>query len=139
MMIMEDDLALAAEWQIAFEEAGMRVVQTHNASDCLDWLARNEAHTVIADIYIRRDGALISDGGVKLVGMLRSAGTRAERPDLPIVAITGASGGRGAPVLELASAMGADLVLRKPVPIPDLIAKVEGLMRLREQEREQSA
>ena len=129
IVIMEDDAALAADWQIGLERAGHTVVQTRSASECLDWLRSNDADLLIADIYVQRDGALVPDGGIKLIGLLRAAGGPMERALLPIIAVTGIGrdGSTTPPVLELAQSLGANAIFRKPVAIPDLMNAIDTL------------
>ena len=133
ILIMEDDLPLAAEWQFRLEETGHTVIQTRNATECLQWLDQNSADLLLADIYVQRDGALVPDGGIKLIGLLRAAGGRTERATLPIIAVTGMGrdGGTVPPVLELAQSLGADVVFRKPVAIADLLHTIDTLVTAR--------
>ncbi|QPH53868.1 response regulator [Pontivivens ytuae] len=134
ILILEDDQPLAAEWQIALEGEGYTVVHCRDATSALDYLEGHDADLVIADIFIYREGTLTSDGGVKLVGLLRAAGARTERPDLPIISITGQpqDGRFVPPVLDLTTSLGADLALEKPVPIPDLLGHVRSLIGSRD-------
>lgn len=130
IVIMEDDLPLAAEWQLNLESAGHTVVQTYGADECLEYLSKNHADLVIADIYIQRDGVYIGDGGIKLIGLLRATGGKSAQPTLPVICVTGI--GRGTkhmpPVLELAKSMGANAVFQKPVAIPELMDCIEILL-----------
>ncbi len=134
ILILEDDQPLAAEWQIALEEEGYEVEHCRDATSALAYLEKNDASLVIADIFIYRDGVLSSDGGVKLVGLLRAAGARTERPELPIISITGQpqNGRFVPPVLDLTTSLGADLALEKPVPIKDLLGHVRRLIGSRQ-------
>lgn len=130
IVIMEDDQPLSAEWQSHLEDAGYEVVQTRSATECLQWIDRNAVDVLITDIYVQRDGALVPDGGIKLIGLLRAAGGATERATLPIIAVTGM--GRAfdivPPVLELARSLGANLTFQKPVAIPELLHAVDTLL-----------
>lgn len=141
ILIMEDDLPLAAEWQTKLERAGHTVIQTRSATECLEWLEQNTADLLIADIYVQRDGALVPDGGIKLIGLLRAAGGRTERATLPIIAVTGVGRDSGTipPVLELAQSLGANVTLRKPVAIAELLHTIDTLVTARPDEEKSRA
>ncbi|SOH94571.1 Response regulator receiver domain-containing protein [Monaibacterium marinum] len=130
IVIMEDDIALAAEWQLHLEQAGYIVVQTNGASECLEYLSDNHADLVIADVYVQRDGVFVGDGGIKLIGLLRATGGKMAQPALPVICVSGVGGGTKhlPPVLELAKSMGANAVFQKPVAFSDLIKCIEALL-----------
>lgn len=131
ILILEDDKALSVSWQDGFEQAGDRVLTANSATRALELLEENHVDLLISDIFIHHDGALTSDGGVKLIGLLRAAGARTERPELPVLAITGQPQDSKfvPPVLDLAKSLGADLCLEKPIEVADLVAKSHRLIR----------
>lgn len=131
VLILEDDQALALSWQQGFEEHGDRAIIASTATQALELLDSTPIDVLISDMYIYVGDKLGSDGGVKLIGLLRAAGSPSERIELPIIAITGQPQDSRfmPPVLELAKSLGADLCLEKPISVSTLVHTTHDLLR----------
>ncbi len=118
ILIMEDD-----ELQSALFAAGLRgidheVTVAHSGTEALKLLSERAFDLLITDIIVNRDGRSVADGGVLLIGRLRSGNanpTLRANAQIPIIAMSGAVSHIGMEnILNMAQGIGADEVLAKP-------------------------
>ena len=95
-----------------------------------------EINLLITDIYVRDLGRPVADGGLLLINRVRRPGPESEimaPPDLPIIAVSGATGHTGQEhLLRIAGSLGADEVLTKPFH-PEQLNRIIGDLLARRQ------
>lgn len=129
ILVLEDDAELAMELSALLSEQGHDVDWQRMAGEARNALDRHRYDLLICDIYIYRDGKIIPDGGLALIGWIRTA---AYTPDcawmkgLPIIAISGATRLPGNEhILNIAKTIGADHTIAKPFNETALLRIVE--------------
>ncbi|MEL7464978.1 MAG: response regulator [Pseudomonadota bacterium] len=132
IMILEDDRQLSRRWKGALTGVGHTVEIVETASEGLALAREKKFDLCIVDIFIKRDGAYVPDGGVILISKFRQVHPDRSEPwwsTVPIIAITGASGILGGyDPLRTARDMGANLMIRKPIPLNEMMKCVEDLL-----------
>ena len=134
ILLMEDDADYAAMIAevLAVSEHYTKICS--NATEAWDELRYNRYDLLITDIYVKRDGAYTADGGVTLLGRVRSPANSIDQNlrwmiDMPILAITG---GKAIPggydPLKQARDMGANFLMRKPIGLEELTQAVDQLL-----------
>ncbi|MEO1613544.1 MAG: hypothetical protein AAFU55_14500, partial [Pseudomonadota bacterium] len=108
------------------------VTVVESATDAISVALERVIDLCIVDIFIQRDGVYVPDGGVILISKFRQMHP-AETPPwwrhVPIIAVTGASGiSGGFDPLRTARDMGANVRMRKPIPLSELLQCVEDLL-----------
>ena len=135
ILIMEDDEAQAYAWTEALKAIGHEVVCRGNGTSAYDELLGQRYDLLITDILVKQDGRFVSDGGVLLISRLRLDRHDLQYPwlkDLPILAISGGiSVPGGYDPLAIAGTVGADAMLKKPVPLEVLTMTVNRLLEMR--------
>ncbi len=132
VLILEDDFSLAYNWAGAFTERGY-IADVAQKRDEAEGMAEGQPYdVVVVDLFIEgMDGRPSGDGGIMLISHLRrpvrSGFEWAERA--VIVAVTGAEPSPLLDHLEFATSFGADMSIRKPVQIDQLIDEVEECLR----------
>lgn len=117
ILLMEDDIAYAHIVTEAMSDVGFDVIHTRNASDALDVADEHEIDLIITDIFVRKMGKLIPDGGIKLTSKIRQI----QRRNIPILAISGSFTGLNAREMKSAvSTVGASYTLAKPFKAEEL-------------------
>ena len=135
LLIMEDDEAQAYAWSEALTDAGHEVESCSNGTAAYEAMLHKRYDLLITDILVKQDGRFVSDGGVLLISRLRLDRSNSEYPwlkELPILAISGGiSVPGGYDPLAIAGTVGADAMLKKPVPLEALIMMVNRLLEAR--------
>lgn len=133
ILVMEDDEDQAALLRIALDAEGHTVTLAHTGTEAYEacLYASPPYDLLITDILVRMDGQIVSDGGVSLIGKLRTANDG--RPEwfltLPIIAITGVTARYpSGNYLEIAKGLGANELLRKPIDLETLSKTVNTLL-----------
>lgn len=125
ILIMEDDTELANLLAESIESAGHSVALSENATDALAHYKDYGADLLVADIIVKRNGQIVADGGVILTHRAKAM-ARQHGKQLPVIAISGAGGGRsGVDVLASARGVGADASLEKPFAPGDLLTEID--------------
>lgn len=129
VLIMEDELTLRHELADGLRDFGHECDCVGSVPDAMAALQEAEYDIIITDIYVLKNGQLAPEGGVSLIGWMRTfryrRGPLSRLGDMPIIAITGAAVTPGKQyVLHLAVNIGATIALRKPVAIPDLNERI---------------
>ncbi|MEM6708639.1 MAG: response regulator [Pseudomonadota bacterium] len=124
ILLLEDDFRQAAALQARLEAAGYVVDVVERADAAITRLRTLHYDLLVTDIYTDQPGR----GGLYLVGMIKQA-IDYGLPDLPIIAITGASAVRGAhPLSAYLEQLGVDAFLVKPIRPLELELAVEHLL-----------
>lgn len=124
ILIFEDDIPLGAAWKDVLEQAGHTCVHAYTLREAERIHKKQFFDVVVVDLYLNRsDGSLSAEGGLLLLtsirGMLANRATR-------VLVVTGVDLDEAEfDILSFATELGADKVLRKPVPIPILTEIVE--------------
>ena len=134
ILLMEDDPDHSMLMSEVLMSVGHEVTVRSTGSDAWNTLLSTRFDLLISDIYVKVSGAYVSDGGVSLLGKIRMPRPVQDTElvwlkDLPILAISGGitvSGGHDP--LRQARDMGANAMLRKPVPIDLLLSTVHELL-----------
>ena len=115
IVIAEDDKDLAALIATQLEVSGMHSQICHQASHVARFLKNNFANLLLLDLH------LPDDSGFNLVDELRKQGT-----EVPVIFLTGESGEvQKVKALE----MGGDDYITKPFGFPELIARINAVLR----------
>ncbi len=131
--ILEDDTAFGSLMKEGLEGEGFKVELFDRASKALSFLSDTRVDLVITDVFVEVDGELVPDGGITLIGGIRSAsryGRAAQNRDVPIIAMTGRGGLLGKEFgLSNAAGIGANAGLQKPFAQPELVQLINKLLR----------
>ncbi|SNY48306.1 Response regulator receiver domain-containing protein [Pseudooceanicola antarcticus] len=132
ILLLEDEFDQAVLFQEYLSREGHETRICTGAREAMQYLAATPHDLVITDIFVRDRGAVVPDGGLRLIGSIR----RAWKPEgcatpanVPILAVSGAFDGPSKEYfLEQAQAIGADLALPKPVEPEALHEALEKLL-----------
>ena len=127
ILILEDDIQLATQWQRALATR-YEVSITHGAEHALLVFKQNQIDLCIVDLFVRRDGELSQDGGIKFLGSLRLILLELKRK-VPVLGVSGASrGSRGIDAEAHLSIFGSEKFLEKPFSEQELLDAVDSLL-----------
>lgn len=132
IMIMEDDSLQAGLLADELAAMGHDAIVTFTASEALARLEETKVDLLITDIFVKGSEGFIADGGILLIGRLRSAAR--QKPlswlaSLPILAISGINmQSAKVPTLSMAESIGATRCMAKPFSFQDLKRAVEELL-----------
>ena len=127
ILLLEDDEQLAGQIKAMLKLEGHDIDVFTTATDAVNHLKDNDVDCVIADLFIRVDGALVPDGGLKLISHLRQIQGR----DLPIIAISGSfRGPNSIHTSGSAVTVGATANLAKPFHPDELTTLVNAQIKL---------
>lgn len=129
VLIVEDDLDLAAMWQQHLQEMTYRVDVCSSVEDAEILLHSNDYDLAIIDIFLREGDQMLAEGGVTLINRLRlNESTGNSKRKLAIMAVTGAPERAFGKFNALDTITGlADCLLHKPLPLNTLRDEVERL------------
>ncbi len=120
VLVVDDDPVVVAKTRAVLGAAGYAVLDAVCGRKGLARIAAAPPDVVITTI-------LMPDGdGIELI-----CAVKRQRPDLPVVAVSDRRLLRGLDLLRLASQLGADVVLEKPVGDDVLVATVARLIQAR--------
>ncbi len=133
VLIMEDELTVRHELADGLRDFGHECDCVGSAPEAMSALQEAEYDIVLTDIYVLKNGQLVPEGGVSLIGWMRTfryrRGPLSRLGDTPIIAITGAVATPDKQyVLHMAMNIGATIALRKPISIPDLNEQIGKLV-----------
>jgi len=114
LLLVDDDPDVLQFLDCFFADQGFQIRTAANEAECLDCVARHPIDLVITDLVLRDGG-----GGLAIIRALRHS-----HPNLPIVLISGASGGSFS---EAAKRLGVRSILQKPLDTEKLLGIVEEL------------
>ncbi len=117
ILVIDDDLQVRAFLREALRQAGYEVLDACNGSEGLRLHDQRPVDLVITDILMPEQE------GLETIRHLR----RHDSPP-PIIAISGGMKKAGIDVLEMASRLGANKVLEKPIELSTLLQTVEELI-----------
>jgi CheY-like chemotaxis protein len=115
--LIDDDPMVRDALSLGLEDAGYDVVTIGDGEAGLTLIARESIDAVVTDMNMP------GLGGGQLIAALR-----AERPALPIIAISGGGEMGGRNVADLARESGANLCLVKPFRARDIAAALDRLL-----------
>jgi CheY-like chemotaxis protein len=114
ILVVDDDEGVRGVFEDVLTDAGYAVIVAEHGTQALKLLRTHRVDAVVTDLVMpEREG-------IELITILRK-----EHPDLRIIAVSGAFGGRFLPI---AGSLGADITLPKPVSSLQLTAAVRGLL-----------
>lgn len=116
ILVIDDDAAMRESIGLVLESAGFTVVEAKNGIDGMRLLQAEHPALVITDILMPQKE------GIEIIREIR-----AQAPDIPIIAISGAVGGQ-ADYLKMARAFGANAVLAKPFEPKEMLAVAQRLL-----------
>lgn len=115
-VLLIDDSASVLELTSSFlSEGGHRVLAHRSAKTAADRLGDKELDLVITDLYMP------DEDGLELIGKVRKL-----RPDLPVIAISGAKA--DLTLMRVARRLGARATLAKPFTKADLLKTVAAVL-----------
>lgn len=117
VLVIDDDPAIRALFEIALREAGLEVIQAASGASALAIMETGAVSVVVSDV--RMPGMT----GIEVVQALRR---RPETATLPVILMTGSGDGHSV-VAGLEA--GADDFLAKPVDLEELVARVRAHLR----------
>lgn len=127
VLILEDDVRLAVQWKRALETR-YGVFVTHGAEQALLVFEQNQIDLCIVDLFVRRDGELSQDGGIKFLGRL-SLMLLEQKRTVPVLGVSGVPRRIGGVDAEAhLSALGSDKFLEKPFTEIELLEAVDSLL-----------
>lgn len=136
ILIFEDNAEFADLLRQSLEALEHDVSITALGDEAFALLSGSGFDLAIVDIFIRREGQVVPDGGLLLLGRLKNLrSTRAgrERRRLPVIAISGEFNNRGiGEIGNFARSFGADEILAKPFTHSELLAVIDRLLSDRE-------
>lgn len=116
--LIDDDIFVRDALALGLGDAGFEVVAAPGAAAGLDIAKRERIDAIVTDMNMP------GTGGAQLI-----AEARAQWPDLPIVAISGADVIDGRGMAEIARELGASAALVKPFRARELAAVLERLLK----------
>ncbi|MEM6888299.1 MAG: response regulator [Pseudomonadota bacterium] len=123
ILVLEDHFALREQLVSLIETMGHSALPVKDAREAIEVLQRTQADAVITDVFVKRNGSLVPEGGVRLVGAIRfsrSLGLKISRK-APVLAISGGLGiAGGYSPLRTARDIGADFCLSKPLKMDEV-------------------
>jgi len=112
VLVVDDDQSLRLLCRVNLELDGFRVTEAKTLAEARAVLDDEDVGVVLLDVHVGRENGLV------LLDELK-----ADRPDLPVVLLTGESG------LPAEASGRADAVLSKPFEVTDLARTIAGLLR----------
>lgn len=129
VLLLEDDIELAIDYSEYLTAAGFAVTVARSGADALHLAAGERFDVAVVDMFIRKAGQLVPDGGLSLIFKLRnSSGLRTPR-NVPVLAISGSALTRTEPSpLQAAMTVGATSTMVKPIDAFELVDEVNRLV-----------
>lgn len=117
ILLIDDDAFVRDALSLGLGDGGFDVAAAADAASGLDLLNREPFDAVVTDMK------LPGFDGSRLIGALR-----ANRPELPVIAMSGGGEINGCNIADLAREQGAALCLSKPFRSRELIAALQNLL-----------
>jgi CheY-like chemotaxis protein len=115
--VIDDDVVVLDAMAIGLTDAGYDVATAPGAVAGLDLIARTGADVIVTDMNMP------GTSGAQLI-----AEARAHWPEIPIIAMSGSLTAEGGSMLDMARALGADVLLPKPFRAAVLKVELERLL-----------
>ncbi|MEM6407514.1 MAG: response regulator [Pseudomonadota bacterium] len=131
ILVLEDDVELAFALTDLLAGQGHEVSWARGAAEAFGVLRQHSIDLVLSDIYIYQNDEIVTDGGISLIGAMRSPilADGSTLRSIPIIAMSGAVKYQGQKaILNVARSLGAHEVLAKPFSDEQLLAVVEKLL-----------
>jgi len=129
ILIFEDDISLALYWKRLLEAQRHSVQHCTLVAAALDVIEEMKPDLIIVDMLIKSGDRMLPEGGITLIGKLRlqSGSSR-----LRILGVSGMKRGAylNSTALEIATTMGVDMSLYKPISAEQLLESVSHLLTL---------
>lgn len=131
ILLMEDHAPQAMELIQQLELFNYDVIWSRNAAEAMEQLDKADFDAVVADVFVREGVTLRANGGVTLIGKIRTAAFKIKLGKggrrLPIIAISGGFDPEGAEnfLSDTVFGVGADAALPKPVDLDRLRTLIE--------------
>jgi DNA-binding response OmpR family regulator len=119
--LIDDDIFVRDALALGLNDAGFEVLPAPGAAAGFDLAQRELLHAIVTDMNMP------GTNGAQFIPE-----ARAQWPDLPIIAISGASVIDGRPTADIARELGANATLIKPFRARDLAAMLETLLSTNE-------
>jgi DNA-binding response OmpR family regulator len=125
ILLLEDDLELAADLAAALSHAGHQVTAVSTVDAALSRLDRGEVDLAISDFLISEGSGVAAQGGITFVARLKQRAIRGGA-QVPVIAISaGFSNPTEISTLDMATQVGADYALAKPFEMGAFLALVQ--------------
>lgn len=132
ILILEDDLELSNTWARALRAVGYKVELVTDSTSALAAMKERRFDLVVVDVFIKKGGQFVPDGGVLLLAKIRRAYAGGQANWWRTVPVLAVSGGfvieGGFDPLKTAADMGATEWLRKPIPMDELIYTIRRML-----------
>ncbi len=131
ILLMEDHAPQAMELIQQLETYDYEAVWARNATEAMGQLGKMDFDAVVADIFVREGMTLTANGGVTLIGKIRTAAYKIKVGkgvrQLPIIAISAGfdPGGADNFLTDTVFGVGGDAALPKPVDMEKLRTLIE--------------
>ncbi len=116
--VIDDDRLVRATLKAILEDAGYQVLLAGNAGEAARSIESPDVELIITDIVMPDRNGLDTIRDI-----------RRRRPDVKIIAISGAIPANGESLVAMLGSLGADRVLRKPFKPEQIIGAVEELLQ----------
>lgn len=123
ILIVEDDKDLREMLKVSLIRKRFTVLEAENGKDAIAHFKPSVTDLVVTDLIMPEED------GLKVIMRLREI-----KPSIKIIAISG--GGKAGPgsYLNLAKALGADVIYSKPFSVNDMITRIEELLVIEQAE-----
>jgi len=131
ILLMEDHAPQAMELIQQLELFNYQVIWSRNAAEAMEQLEQADFDAVVADVFVREGVVLKANGGVTLIGKIRTAAFKIKIGKgvrrLPVIAISGGfdPGGADNFLSDTVFGIGADAALPKPIDLEELRSLIE--------------
>jgi CheY-like chemotaxis protein len=115
--VIDDDVVVLDAMAVGLTDAGYEVLTAPGAVAGLDLVARTGADVIVTDMNMP------GTSGAQLI-----AEARALWPDIPIIAMSGSLTVEGGSMLDMARALGVNVLLQKPFRVGALKTELERLL-----------
>jgi CheY-like chemotaxis protein len=117
ILVIDDDDGFRKMVCAFLEAEGHEVIEAVNGQDGLDKFRSFDPELIVTDIYMP-----------VLNGIETIQKIRAEKPDIPVIAVSGGSSIQTATILQVAGEAGADRIMEKPFRKSAFVDTVEQLL-----------
>lgn len=132
ILLMEDEADQSHLFATGMENMGHHVVCAGGGAEALDLLKTEAFELLVTDIFVRKDGVLVNDGGLALISRIRNQAVGsdfAHLRKLPVLVISGGIQMPGqANLFGISSRLGANAALGKPVDFAHLEKVIDALL-----------
>lgn len=113
IVVADDDLGVQKTCQVILEQSGYQVAVADDGRHAIKAVMTRDVSAVLVDLFMPD-----MDGIETLLKVKR------ERPEIPVIAMSGGRAEIGFDFLDFAMKLGADGFLRKPFTVEELLAAV---------------